>query len=404
MPFRCARIWVAALMAALTAQALGVERTELTPLVEANNAFALQLYGKLRSTEDNLAFSPYGISSSLAMAYAGARGETARQMEQTLHFDQYKERVHEVFGRLRLALKSAQDRNELSVANSLWPQTTYPILEEYLRVLKSDYGATITPLDYLRDSQSARARINHWVDVTTRHKITEIIGPADINGLTRMVLVNAIYFKGAWASPFPGTSTRIDKFYAQPDRPLTASFMHDCGHFSYAENDQLQVLSLPYIGLRLGMVILLPRRRDGIGQLENNLTTTNLTEWISAMRDEKVNVALPKFKISSGFNLAKALEALGLKDAFDPFGADFSGMNGRAHSLRLSAALHRVEVEVNEKGTEAAAATALVFDTSAVRIQEPPREFRADHPFLFLIRDSTTGSLLFVGRVVQPGA
>jgi serpin B len=402
MPLNSARISVV-VIAAITSQALASERTEMNPLVEANTAFALQLYGKLRSTEGNLALSPYSISSALAMTYAGARGDTAQQMEQTLHFDPSKTSVHELFGRLDAALKAAQGSNELSIANSLWPQEKYPFREEFLNLLKKDYGATVTPLNYQQAAGPARARINQWVDDKTRHKIAEIIGPRVLNALTRMVLVNAIYFKGTWASTFPASSTKPDEFYARPDTAFTVPFMHKRGQFSYGENDRLQLLALPYIGQDLQMVVLLPSSRDGIGPLESSLTPASLAAWTSGMRNQQVNVALPKFKMSSGFSLAQALEALGLKDAFDPNRADFSGMDGRAHWLYLSAVLHKAYVEVNEKGTEAAAATAAVVALSSARREEPPREFRADHPFLFLIRDSTTGSILFMGRVVKPG-
>jgi serpin B len=403
MSLNSARISVV-VIAAIISQALASERTDMNPLVEANTAFALQLYGKLRSTEGNLALSPYSISSALAMTYAGARGDTARQMEQTLHFDPSTTGLHERFGRLDAALKAAQGSNELSIANSLWPQEKYPFREEFLNLLKRDYGATVTPLNYEREAEPARVTINQWVDDKTRHKIAEIIGPGVLNALTRMVLVNAIYFKGTWATPFPESATQPDKFYAQPDTAFTVPFMHERDHFRYGENDQLQVLALPYIGRQLEMVILLPRLRDGIGPLESSLTPASLAAWTSGMRNQQVNVALPRFKMSSGFSLAQALKAMGLNDAFDPSRADFSGMDGRAHWLYLSAVLHKAYVEVNEKGTEAAAATAVVVGARAVRIQEPPREFRADHPFLFLIRDSTTGSILFMGRVAKPEA
>ena len=218
-----------------------------------------------------------------------------------------------------------------------------------------------------------------------------------------MVLVNAIYFKGTWATPFPESSTRPDKFYAQPDTAFTVPFMHKRGQFRYGENNQLQLLALPYIGQQLEMVVLLPRSRDGIGPLESSLTPASLAAWTSGMRNQQVNVALPKFKMASGFSLAQTLEALGLTDAFDPERADFSGMDGRAHWLYVSAVLHKAYIEVNEKGTEAAAATAVLIRPSRVRIEERPREFRADHPFLFLIRDSATGSILFMGRVMKPG-
>ena len=399
-----ARICVV-VIAAVSLQARSAEGTEMKTLVEGNTAFALQLYGNLRSTEGNLALSPYSISSALAMTCAGAHGETARQMEQALHFDQSQTDLHVLFGRLDKALKAAQGDNELNIANSLWPQKKYPFRQEFLNLLRKDYGATVTPLNYEREAEQARVTINRWVDDKTRHKIAEIIGPGVLDDLTRMVLVNAIYFKGTWATPFPKSATRPDRFYTKPDTTITVPFMNKVGQFSYGENDQLQLLALPYAGRQLEMIILLPRSRDGIGQLEKGLTTASLSAWTSGMRNQQVEVALPKFKMSSGFNLAKALAALGVKDAFDSERADFSGMDGRPHWLYLSAVLHKAYIDVNEKGTEAAAATAVVMEARGVAPPaEPPREFRADHPFLFLIRDSTTGSILFMGRVSHPGS
>jgi serpin B len=401
MPLNFARTCIT-VIAAVALQARAAGGTEMKTLVEGNTAFALQLYGKLRSTEGNLALSPYSISSALAMTCAGARGETARQMEQTLHFDQSKTDLHALFGRLDKTLKAAQGSNELTIANSLWPQKKYPFRHEFLNLLMKNYGATVTPLNYERDAEQARVTINQWVDGKTGHKIAEIIGPRVLDESTRMVLVNAIYFKGTWATPFPESATRPDKFYTKPDTTVTVPFMHKHGKFSYGENDQLQLIALPYVGRKLEMLILLPRSRDGIGQLENSLTAASLSAWTSAMRDQPVNVALPKFKMSSRFGLADTLRALGMKDAFDAK-ADFSGMDG-SHWLYISAVLHKAYVDVNEKGTEAAAATAVLMELGAAPPPaEPPREFRADHPFLFLIRDSTTGSILFMGRVAQPG-
>ena len=398
-----ARICVV-VIAAVALQARCAEGTEMKTLVEGNTAFALQLYGKLRSAEGNLALSPYSISSALAMTYAGARGQTAQQMEQALHFDQSKTDLHALFGRLDKVLKAAQGSNELNIANSLWPQKKYPFREEFLNLLRKNYGATVTPLNYEREAEQARMTINQWVDDKTRHKIAEIIAPRVLDELTRMVLVNAIYFKGTWAAPFPEFATQPDKFYTKPDTTITAPFMHKHGRFSYGENDQLQLIALPYAGRQLEMLVLLPRSRDGIGQLEDSLTAASLSAWTSGMRDQQVAVTLPKFKMSSGFNLAKTLAALGMKDAFDMDRADFSGMDGKSHWLYISAVLHKAYIDVNEQGTEAAAATAVIQTLGAApRPAEPPRVFRADHPFLFLIRDSMTGSILFMGRVAQPG-
>lgn len=374
----------------------------MNSLVKGNTAFALQLYSKLQSTPGNLIFSPYSISSALAMTCAGARGATARQMEQVLHLDQVGTNFSAQFGQLDADLKQAQGSNELSVANSLWPQEKYPVRTEFLKLLKQDFGATVTPANYTSQAPQARAAINRWVDEKTRHKIPEIIGPGTLNALTRMVLVNAIYFKGTWQSPFPESATRPDKFYLDPGTTITVPFMHRRGHFQYAESPQWQLLALPYAGGQLEMILLLPRSRDGIAQLESNLSQVHLKDWLAEAKDQNVAVALPKFKMATSLKLSDILRGLGMTDAFSPDRADFSGVDGKTHFLYLSAVLHKAYVEVNEKGTEAAAATAVTMKALAVRLDERPRKFRADHPFLFCIRDASTGSLLFMGRVSNP--
>jgi len=401
MPLNFARTCVA-LIGTVVLQIQTAAGADVKTLVDGNTAFALQLYGKLQSQEGNLAFSPYSISSALAMTCAGARGETARQMEQVLHFEPSPANFSPLFGRLDKAVKAAKGDNALNIANSIWPQKQYPFREDFLSLLKQDYGASVSPLDFAHDAESARVTINRWVDGQTRHKITDIIGPGVLDSLTRMVLVNAIYFKGTWATPFPKHATHSDAFYPKPDAHIRVPFMHVKDTFRYGENDQLQLLSLRYKGDKLEMLILLPRNRDGIGQLEKSLTAANLSAWTSKMGVEEVEVALPKFKITSEFGLADTLRAMGMADAFDSGKADFSGMDGQVHWLYLSAVLHKAYVDVYEKGTEAAAATATMITASAKMPVEYIKQFRADHPFIFAIRDSTTGSILFLGRVARP--
>jgi len=308
-------------MATVTTMTRATQPPELPPLVEGNTAFALQLYGKLWAADGNLVLSPYSISSALAMACAGARGETARQMEQVLHFAQCKAHLHELFSRLDAVLKAAQTDGgiELNIANSLWPQKKYEFRDEFLNLLKTHYRASFTPLDYAEEP---------------------------------------------------------------------------------VESDELQMLVIPYRENQLQMIILLPRRRDGIAQLESRLAPASLAAWKSKTRREEVNVAIPKFKMAGGFRLSKTLQALGLKDAFDTR-ADFSGMDGRPHWLYFSAVLHRAFIEVNEKGTEAAAATGIEVDTLSLSTRQP-RAFRADHPFVFLIPESTTDTILFMAALDLP--
>ena len=392
------------MITALAMVAILAEGAEISTLVDGNTAFALRLYGQVRLTEGNLVLSPYSLSSALAMTFGGARGETARQMEQTLHFEQSTTNLHPLFGRLNKALEVAQGSNELCIANSLWPQKEYPFRQEFLTLLRNDYGATVTSLNYEHQAEQARVTINEWVGDKTRHKIAKLIGPGVLDGSTRMVLVNAIYFKGTWATPFAETATQPDKFYSNLDTATDVPFMYTGGRFKYGETDQLQMLALPYAGQKLEMIILLPRSRDGIRQLENNLNPARLASWLAKAADQDVNVALPKFKMSTGFNLRQTLQAIGMIDAFGA-DADFSGMDGKLRWLYLSAVLHKAYIDVNEKGTEAAAATADVMEAGGPSpATELSREFRADHPFMFLIRDTTTGSILFMGRVYQPGS
>src|SRR2546426_8279833 len=222
-----------------------------------------------------------------------------------------------------------------------------------------------------------------------------------IDCLTRMALVNAIYFKGAWATPFPASSTQPQRFYLYPDRAFVVPFMNGQDEFNYAENDEFQLLVLPYGSNQLHMVILLPRVKDGLARLEGSLNPTSLAGWIGQLRQTEVKVAIPKFKMACTTTLSETLQSLGMKDAFDDKLADFSGMDGQVHWLYLSAVLHRAFIEVNEEGTEAAAIASGMFFTTGSSIVAPPA-FRADHPFVFLIRDSTTGSILFMGRVSEP--
>jgi serpin B len=384
-----------------TTHALAADLPDPAPLVEGNTAFALQMYGQLRSGEGNLVFSPYSISSALAMVCAGARGETARQMVLALHFDKCLMDVDPLFRELTGAL-TVPGGNELEIANSLWPQQGYPFRREYLSLLKKDYQTTVTPQNYTQDPGAARNAINQWVDDKTRHKISEIIGPGALDTSTRLVLVNAMYFNGKWAAPFPAEATHSDNFQTKPGRTITASFMSKNGHFSYGENDQLQIVSLPYAGGKMELTILLPRNRDGISELETNLSPVNLAAWIASQARHPVDVTLPKFKVAAGLELNKILGAMGMKAPFDKAEADFSGMDGRTHWLYLSAVLHKAYIDVNEKGTEAAAVTAGTITPLAMSAAEESKEFRADHPFLFLLRDSSTGSILFIGRVFEP--
>jgi serpin B len=372
-------------------------------VVVGNTGFAVDLYGKLRTREGNVFFSPYSISTALAMTSGGARGETEKQMAQTLRFDLPADKLPPAFAALAADLAAVQQKGQvkLAVANSLWPQKGLAFLPDYLALCQKYYGSSIMPVDYSGHTEIARKTINDWVEARTNRKIVELLKPGVVDGSTRLVLINAIYFKGIWASQFEARLTENEPFHMSLEKSVTAPLMRQTHDFRYAESPGLQVLELPYAGGDLSMLVLLPSMVDGLGDLEAGLTAENLTSWTANLKSHKVAVFLPKFKSTSEFKLAGTLAALGMSDVFSGR-ADFSGMDGRK-DLFISDVIHKAFVEVNEEGTEAAAATAIVMVGSAAPSNlRPIPVFRADHPFLFLIRDNRNGSVLFLGRVTDP--
>jgi serpin B len=375
-----------------------MSETDVEVIVGGNTAFAFDLYRKLRETEGNLFFSPYSISTALAMTYAGARGNTERQMAQTLRFSLDQKELHPAFASLERRLEAVleQWQLQLAVANSLWPQIDHTFLEGFLSLVKENYGVIISPVDY-GQTEVARKEINTWVEKKTEDKIKDLIPPGLIVALTTLVLVNAIYFKGNWASQFDPSLTKGATFWMTPAEEIEVLMMTQQQDFMYAESESLQVLELPYVGGDLSMVLFLPRKVDGLAELEAALTTENLEKWTGDLREKEVLVSMPVFKMSGMFMLGGTLASMGMTDAFSR-NADFSGMDG-SKSLFISEVIHKAFIDVNEEGTEAAAATAVVMAKS---IPLPPPTFRADHPFVFLIRDNHSGSILFLGRVANP--
>jgi serine protease inhibitor len=382
----------------------GASSIDTRKVVAGNTEFAIDLYGKLRTREGNVFFSPYSISTALAMTYGGARGETENQMAQTLHFNMPPDKLHPAFAALEANLNAVQRKGQvkLATANSLWPQKDFAFLPDFPALCRKYYGTTITPVDYMRHTEAARKTINDWVEAMTNRKIVELLKPGVLDSSNRLVLVNAIYFKGKWASEFETNRTENQPFHISSDKTIDAPLMQQTHDFRYAEFPGLQVLELPYAGDDLSMIVLLPREVDGLGNLEAGLTAENLTAWIANLESQEVVVFLPKFKMTSEFSLAKTLEGLGMTDAFIYGQADFSGMDGRK-DLFISTVEHKAFVEVNEEGTEAAAATAVLMEAGGLPMNlRPIPVFRADHPFLFLIRDNRNGSVLFLGRVMDP--
>ena len=370
-------------------------------IVAGNTAFAVDLYDKLRTQPGNLCFSPYSISTALAMTYGGARDETEEQMAQTLHFNLPADQLHPAFAALAADFTTEQQKGlvKLVEANTLWPQKDFAFRSDYLALCQKYYGTAIKPVDYARHTEAARKTINAWVEAKTNRKIVELLKPGMLDSSNRLVLVNAIYFKGNWASQFESKLTEDKPFHVSPEKTITTPLMRQTHDYHYAELSDLQILEFPYVGGDLSMLVLLPRQKDGLGNLETELTAQNLATWMANLQSEKVEVFLPKFKITSEFSLADTLGRMGMPDAFIYGRADFSGMDGR-QDLYVSAVAHQAFVEVNEEGTEAAAVTAVLMMPGG--LPPPLPVFRVDHPFLFLIRDNRNGSVLFMGRVTNP--
>lgn len=371
-------------------------------IVRGNSAFALDFYQQVRGTEGNLFFSPYSLSMGLAMAYAGARGNTQQQMAKVLHFPLEQAQLHPTLAGLQADLDQMQQTGHITIhsANSLWIQEGYPLLDDYLSLAKTSYGTSVTPLDF-RDQERACKRINQWVEQMTASKIKDVLDPGTLDPGTTLALINAIYFKGNWQDQFTPQLTDDAPFHVTPSQSVQVPMMTQTKKVRYGEMRSLQILELPYVGGDLSMLLLLPEKANGLDELETSFTTESLGKWRASLREVKVRIFLPKFTFTFCLRVDDILKSMGMPDAFSLPPADFTGMTGKA-DLYINAAIHKAYVEVNEEGTEAAAVTFVAVGRArGSRSKEPPT-FRADHPFLFLIQERRTGSILFIGRVINP--
>lgn len=376
------------------------EKIDTQTVVAGNTDFAFELYRQLRETKGNLFFSPYSISTALALTYAGARNDTEKQMVETLYFNLRQNMFHCAFGKLQKQLNEQGKKGDyqLSVANALWLQKDYELLKAFIDLNKTHYDAGLNRVNFKTQAEKARKTINEWVEKKTNQKIKNLIPAGTLDVLTRLVLTNAVYFKGDWASQFELKDTKEAAFYVSSEEKVKADLMYKKADFNYAETNDIQILELPYKGEDLSMIVLLPKEVDGLVRFEQSLTTENLSRWLKMLRSREVIVHLPKFKLTSRFELAGLLGKMGMPDAFSPR-ADFSGMTGNK-DLFIAAVLHKAYVDVNEEGTEATAATGVVMKLTAM--PAPPPIFRANHPFVFMIKDNTSNSILFIGRLTNP--
>ncbi|MHC4648456.1 MAG: serpin family protein [Planctomycetota bacterium] len=381
-----------------------IPQAEIATVVAGNSEFAFDLYAKLKGDpsvpkpDGNLFFSPYSISTILAMAWAGTKGETERMMAEGMHFALPQNKFHKVLGSLEKQLK-CDDRQlgyELNVANSLWGQEGLSFPKEFLDLIKMHYAGGFTELDFRKEAEESRRIINAWVEEKTKDKIKDFLPEGSTLGAS-LILTNAVYFKGLWQLQFDKKNTKDTPFHiVLPedsneilyDALISVPMMYLKEEFKYWAGEDLQVIELPYKGEHLSMLLLLPKEVDGLAELEKSLTPGNLNNWLTKMRKLQVGVYLPKFKVTWGtFDITRTLGALGIR---------LGGLSELVGGRGPAGVVHKAFVEVNEEGTEAAAATAVIPRGAAGPV------FRADHPFVFIIKDKRSGSILFMGRVINP--
>ncbi len=383
-----------------------VEAANIQLLTTGNTAFALDLYQTLKTPDGNLFYSPYSISLALAMTYSGARGNTENQMASTLHFDLPQETLHPSFNALDLSLTSQtqsvdDDKNfQLNIANSLWGQQDYPFLETFLDTLALNYGAGMEFADFKKAPEPSRLEINQWVKDQTESRISELIPKGAIDKDVRLVLANAIYFNAKWLYPFDPNLTQESFFYALDGSQIPVPMMRlrEETQLFYIRGEDYEAVELPYIGDKVSMLIVVPDSGN-FTNFENTFDLKQLETLTTNLRPSPVILSMPKFSFLATFSLVETLADMGMSDAFKPAFADFSGLDG-TKDLYISAVFHQAFVAVDELGTEAAGATAVIGSVEGQSVDLIA--LTIDRPFLFFIRDMQTGTLLFAGRMLNP--
>lgn len=386
--------------APMRADDTGVTPATKAAVIAANNRFALKLYSKLNSGGDNVFFSPYSISTALAMTYEGARGKTAAEMAEVFGFPADETVRRPAFAAIYNDINRADSRYKLYTANALWAQKDYKFSKDYLATVRQYYAGKATGLDFAGDTEGSRKIINQWVEAQTHNKIVDLIPRRGLIQNTRLVLTNAIYFKGDWLTEFDKTLTEDADFKVSAKETVKAPMMrfaYNAPKQNYAETDDMQILELPYQGDELSMLLLLPKRGD-VETLDQSLKPAKIAVWRRLLRKTPVRVSMPKFRLEQGYDLKPQLQSLGMPTAFSG-AADFSGMTGD-QTLFISAVRHKAYVDVNEKGTEAAAATDVEMQFKGLPAYQ--KVFQADHPFLFLIQEKAGGNILFIGKLSRP--
>jgi serpin B len=368
-------------------------------MIKGNNNFAVELYREIRSEEGNTFFSPFSISAAMAMTYAGARTESEKQIAAVMHFNSDQKKFHTDYNILLNYVTSLNRKDSvvLSVANNMFAQKDYYFSEEYFKQIKSYYGADLQNLDFKNDLENSRKTINKWVEDRTKNKIQELLIPGVLSDQTRLVLVNAIYYLGNWETAFDPARTSKLSFYTNPESPVQAEFMYREAEMRFAELDNMKLVELPYAGGDLSLMVILPDDAAAMASIEKSLSADQWSLWSNLMTNKKIKLLLPKFKTVCEFELSEVLKKMGMPHPFS-LQADLSGMTGRK-DLMIDKVVHKAFIEVMETGTEAAAATAVVIrEKNGMVIPE----FRANKPFIFIIKDNKEGGILFMGRINDP--
>lgn len=375
-----------------------VVKSQEIDVVKDNTKFAFDFYSKVSEKETgNIFFSPISLSSAMSMTFAGSSDETKNQISKVFHFESNDKKYHQKQGKVIRRYSSNADSIKISLVNTLWAEKTYPFKKDYNKLIKKCYSATIHQVDFVGKAEESRIQINNDISKLTFDKIKDLLPSGSINSLTRLVLTNAIYFKGNWKVKFDKKKTFDGNFYITHQNKINCKMMGVKSRFNYYEGPKVQAIELPYKGGNFSMVIILPSSGVTLADYTKDFTHKTFEDILKGMSSDEISVSIPKFKISTGYQLKPLLSEMGMPLAFTDY-ATFSNMTSR-NDLKISDVFHKAYIEVNEEGTEAAAATAVVI---AVKSIGNEKYFVANRPFIFLIRDRVTGTILFIGRVVDP--
>lgn len=365
---------------------------------EFNNRFAIDFYRKVVTTsKGNVFFSPVSLSCAMSMAYAGTKNETEKQISAVFHFPANNTGFHKKMGSLSRNLKSKNKGVEINMVNRLWLENTFNIRRSYSKLMKSAYKSPISMVDFISKYEQSRLQINDYILKQTHEKIKDILPPNSVDNQTRLIITNAIYFKGQWEMQFDKKRTRENEFYTSPDTKVRCQMMGIKDKFNYYEDQKIKAVELFYADERYSLMILLPLESVVVSEVEKEITTERIKKITGAMNREEVIISIPKFRISAGYQLRKMLSEMGMPVAFS-LNADLSGINGK-NDLKITDVFHQAFVEVNEEGTEAAAATAVVVGIKSISLS---KEFNANRPFIFFIMDKKTDAILFMGKLSNP--